>query len=225
LSLYSFVQYSDYSKVCRRHFLQCPSTLLSKNFEKLIQCDQRLYQLSQQPEITLDSALFEPRSSIFEDPVESKCAGFTNLKDEHEALPGYSGPVSPCAGSSISAKNENNDSIGMTAEYLSQTVGTGNLNPVMASSSFLSALAARCELRCLTALLISTLKYKCPLSVCEATMYMICFSSFVRCISKIEYMADVLACTFSNPLLSSNQNFKVFHMITRYICKYFNYSF
>ncbi|XP_066379124.1 uncharacterized protein [Miscanthus floridulus] len=109
----------------RRHFLQCPSTLLSKNFEKLIQCDQRLYQLSQQPEIALDSALFEPRCSIFEDPVESKCAGFTNLKDEHEALPGYSGSVSPCAGSSISAKNENNDSIGMPAEYLPQAVGTG----------------------------------------------------------------------------------------------------
>jgi hypothetical protein len=132
--------------------------LLSKNFEKLIQCDQRLYQLSQQPEIALDSALFEPRCSIFEDPVESKCAGFTNLKDEHEALPGYSGSVSPCAGSSISAKNEINDSMGMPAEYLPQTVGTGNLKPMMASSSFVSALAACCELRCLTALLISTLK-------------------------------------------------------------------
>ncbi|CAL5037221.1 unnamed protein product [Urochloa decumbens] len=108
----------------RRHFLQCPSTLLSKNFEKLIQCDQRLYQLSQQPEIVLDSPLFEPRCSIFEDPVESKCAGFTNLKDEHEALPGYSGSLSPCAGSSMSAKNEANDSIAMPAEYLPQTVGT-----------------------------------------------------------------------------------------------------
>jgi len=109
----------------RRHFLQCPSTLLSKNFEKLIQCDQRLFQLSHQPEIILDSPLFEPRCSIFEDPVESKCAGFTNLKDEREALPGYSGSLSPCAGSSVSAKNETNDSIGMPAEYLPQAVGTG----------------------------------------------------------------------------------------------------
>ncbi|KAF8732960.1 hypothetical protein HU200_015311 [Digitaria exilis] len=105
----------------RRHFLQCPSTLLSKNFEKLIQCDQRLYQLSQQPEIVLDSPLFEPRCSIFEDPVESKCAGFTNLKDEHEALPGYSGSLSP----SMSAKNETNDSIGMPPEYFPQTLSTG----------------------------------------------------------------------------------------------------
>jgi hypothetical protein len=102
--------------------------LLSKNFEKLIQCDQRLYQLSQQPEITLDPTLFEPRCTIFEDPVESKCAGFTNLKDEHRALPGYSDSVSPCAGSSISAKKENNDSIRMPAEYPPQTVGIGNLS-------------------------------------------------------------------------------------------------
>ena len=209
---YSFVQYSDCSKICRRHFLQCPSTLLSKNFEKLIQCDQRLYQLSQQPEIALETAVFEPRCSIFEDPVESKCAGFTNLKDEHEALPGYSGSVSPCAGSSISAKNENNDSIGMPAEYLPQAVGTGILKPML-SSSFLSTLAACCELCSLTALPISSLKYEYPLPVCEATMYMICFSSFGRRISKIEYMADVLACTFSNPLLLMNQNFMAFHII------------
>ncbi|KAL6606051.1 hypothetical protein ACP70R_041704 [Stipagrostis hirtigluma subsp. patula] len=107
------------------HFLQCTSSLLSKNFEKLIQCDQRLSQLSQQHDIILDSQVFEPRCSIFEDPVESKCAGFTNLKDEHEALPGYSGSVSPCAGSSMSAKNEGNDSIGMPAEFLPQTVSTG----------------------------------------------------------------------------------------------------
>ncbi|KAK3131807.1 hypothetical protein QOZ80_6AG0511720 [Eleusine coracana subsp. coracana] len=109
----------------RRHFLQCPSTLLSKNFEKLIQCDQRLSQLSLQPDIMLDSPVFEPRCSIFEDPVESKCASFTNLKDEHEAMPGYSGSVSPHAGSSMSAKNEANDSIGVPAEFLLPTVSPG----------------------------------------------------------------------------------------------------
>ncbi|GJN00717.1 hypothetical protein PR202_ga17915 [Eleusine coracana subsp. coracana] len=103
----------------------CPSTLLSKNFEKLIQCDQRLSQLSLQPDIMLDSPVFEPRCSIFEDPVESKCASFTNLKDEHEAMPGYSGSVSPHAGSSMSAKNEANDSIGVPAEFLLPTVSPG----------------------------------------------------------------------------------------------------
>jgi hypothetical protein len=58
--------------------------------------------------------------------VESKCASFTNLKDEHEALPGYSGSVSPCAGSSMSAKNDANDSIGMQAEFLPPTLTPGN---------------------------------------------------------------------------------------------------
>jgi hypothetical protein len=70
--------------------------------------------------------VFEPRCSIFEDPVESKCASFTNLKDEHEALPGYSGSVSPCAGSSMPAKNDANDSIGMQAEFLPPTLTPGN---------------------------------------------------------------------------------------------------
>ncbi|XP_024312724.1 uncharacterized protein LOC100821383 isoform X2 [Brachypodium distachyon] len=108
----------------RRHFLQCPSTLLGKNFEKLVQCDQRLNQLSQQAEIILDSPVFEPRSSIFEDPVESKC-DFANLKDEPEDLPGFSGSVSPCAGSSMSAKNDANDHFGKQPEFLAQTINPG----------------------------------------------------------------------------------------------------
>uniref|UniRef100_A0A0E0DY36 TRF2/HOY1 PH-like domain-containing protein n=1 Tax=Oryza meridionalis TaxID=40149 RepID=A0A0E0DY36_9ORYZ len=108
----------------RRHFLQCPSSLLSKNFEKLLQCDQRLNQLSQQPDIILDSPVFEPRCSIFEDPVESKCQGFTNLKDEHE-LSGFSGSLSPCSGSSMSAKIEVNDSIATQAGFLAQPGNPG----------------------------------------------------------------------------------------------------
>ncbi|CAI8611324.1 unnamed protein product [Vicia faba] len=39
----------------RKHFLQCEQGLLIKHFEKLIQCDEHLQSLSQQPEITLDS--------------------------------------------------------------------------------------------------------------------------------------------------------------------------
>ncbi|KAG8077131.1 hypothetical protein GUJ93_ZPchr0006g43272 [Zizania palustris] len=112
------------ASMSRRHFLQCPSTLLSKNFEKLLQCDQRLNQLSQQPDNILDSPVFEPRCSIFEDPVESKCHGFTNLKDENE-LSGFSGSVSPCDGSSMSSKIEVNDSIGKQAEFLAQPVNPG----------------------------------------------------------------------------------------------------
>uniref|UniRef100_A0ACD5ZKK3 Uncharacterized protein n=1 Tax=Avena sativa TaxID=4498 RepID=A0ACD5ZKK3_AVESA len=109
----------------RRHFLQCPSTLLGKNFEKLVQCDQRLNQLSQQPDIILDSPVFEPRCSIFEDPVELKCHDFANLKDEHGDLPGFSGSVSPCAGSSMSAKNEANDCFGKQPAFVAQTIHPG----------------------------------------------------------------------------------------------------
>ncbi|KAG8093770.1 hypothetical protein GUJ93_ZPchr0012g21769 [Zizania palustris] len=68
------------ASMSRRHFLQCPSSLLSKNFEKLLQCDQRLNQLSS---------------------------------------------VSPCAGSSMSAKIEVSDSIGKQAEFIAQPVNPG----------------------------------------------------------------------------------------------------
>ncbi|KAG6529859.1 hypothetical protein ZIOFF_012074 [Zingiber officinale] len=44
----------------RRHLLQCPQTSLSKNFEKLIDCDPHLKQLSQQPDIILESPYFDP---------------------------------------------------------------------------------------------------------------------------------------------------------------------
>ncbi|ONK78854.1 uncharacterized protein A4U43_C01F250 [Asparagus officinalis] len=69
------------ASIHRRHFLQCPPGLLSKHFEKLIQCDPRLNSLSQQPEIILESPYFESRGSAFEDHVESKCHGFDDLKD------------------------------------------------------------------------------------------------------------------------------------------------
>ncbi|KAG6491446.1 hypothetical protein ZIOFF_052797 [Zingiber officinale] len=44
----------------RRHLLQCPQTSLSKNFEKLINCDPHLKLLSQQPDIILESPYFDP---------------------------------------------------------------------------------------------------------------------------------------------------------------------
>ncbi|KAG8072726.1 hypothetical protein GUJ93_ZPchr0006g41454 [Zizania palustris] len=94
----------------RRHILQCPSILLSKNFEKIIQCDERLNQLSHQPDtILLDPLVFGPRSksSIFENPNESKsCQGLSDLEDEHEApLPKYIDLVSTCDVPLISKKD------------------------------------------------------------------------------------------------------------------------
>ncbi|CAN6239186.1 unnamed protein product [Urochloa humidicola] len=88
----------------RRHTLQCQSSLLSKNLEKLVQCDQRLYELSQQPDAILETPDFEPRHSIFENPNDSKdCVGFNGMKYEQEtSLPKFSDPASPRAFSSLS---------------------------------------------------------------------------------------------------------------------------
>ncbi|KAK3155509.1 hypothetical protein QOZ80_2BG0204110 [Eleusine coracana subsp. coracana] len=90
------------ASLSRRHTLQCPSTLLSKNIEKLTQCDQRLYELSQQPDTILKTPYFEPKRSIFENPNESKdYHDFNNLKYECEMpLLKFTDPVSPCAFSS-----------------------------------------------------------------------------------------------------------------------------
>ncbi|KAG0535254.1 hypothetical protein BDA96_04G350600 [Sorghum bicolor] len=92
------------ASVNRRHTLQCPSSLLSKNFEKLIQCDHRLHELSQQPDAILQTPHFEPKRSIFENPNESKdCFDLNGLKYEHEAtLPKFTDPVSTCVFSSLS---------------------------------------------------------------------------------------------------------------------------
>jgi hypothetical protein len=96
--------------------------LLSKNFEKLIQCDRRLYELNQQPDFILETPHFEPRRSIFENPNESKeCNGFNNLKYEHEvSLPSFTNPISPCAFPSLS--NE----VGQPESPV-QPINTGNL--------------------------------------------------------------------------------------------------
>ncbi|XP_022867962.1 uncharacterized protein LOC111387625, partial [Olea europaea var. sylvestris] len=69
-----------------KHFLQCSPGVLNKNYEKLIQCDRRLYILSQQLEIVMDSPYFEARASTFENPEESRGREF----DQVVAAQGYS---------------------------------------------------------------------------------------------------------------------------------------
>lgn len=58
--------------IFRQHFLQCSQGMLTKHFEKLIQCDMRLNFLSRQPEIILDSPHFDSWSSANEDPSNPK---------------------------------------------------------------------------------------------------------------------------------------------------------
>ncbi|KAG6527405.1 hypothetical protein ZIOFF_009504 [Zingiber officinale] len=51
---------NDQAYIHRRHLLQWTQTLLSKNFEKLIDCNLHLKQHSQQPDIILGSPYFNP---------------------------------------------------------------------------------------------------------------------------------------------------------------------
>lgn len=105
----------------RRHFLQCPPGLLSKHFEKLIQCDPRLNSLSGQPEIILESPFFESRCSVFEDHDESKSNGLDDLKDGFGSTrSGFQDPVLPLAASSTSTKTEVRVPTGRTTDSMSQ---------------------------------------------------------------------------------------------------------
>ncbi|XP_072969715.1 uncharacterized protein [Typha angustifolia] len=69
------------ASIHRRHFLQCPQDLLNKHFEKLLQCDPRLYSLSLHPNIILENPYFQPRCSVFEDHEGPKCHGFDNMRN------------------------------------------------------------------------------------------------------------------------------------------------
>lgn len=102
---------------CRQHFLQCPQGLLTKHFEKLIQCDMRLNFLSQQPEIVLDSPYFEQRSSVFEDTEESKDHSFDQVDSRRASVSGFQDVASPTATQSSSLKIEQKqDSAGLLSE-------------------------------------------------------------------------------------------------------------
>ncbi|PKI70200.1 hypothetical protein CRG98_009392, partial [Punica granatum] len=75
----------------------CPQGLLSKHFEKLIQCDMRLNFLSHQPDIILDSPFFEARPG-FNDPEDSKSHSFGKENDKASMSPSFF--ISPVAESS-----------------------------------------------------------------------------------------------------------------------------
>ncbi|GKV42111.1 hypothetical protein SLEP1_g49552 [Rubroshorea leprosula] len=104
----------------KQHFLQCPQGMLNRHFEKLIQCDMRLNFLSQQPEITLDSPCFESRTSIFEDPSESKGQDLGQVNTGKGTSSGFQNLASPAPAQSSSLEIENGDSTGVTSEPVSR---------------------------------------------------------------------------------------------------------
>ncbi|XP_065849325.1 uncharacterized protein [Euphorbia lathyris] len=120
----------------RQHFLQCPQGLLTKHFEKLIQCDMRLNFLSRQPEIILDSPYFEKRSSVFEDPDEIKGQDFNHGETgKGSSISGFQDLASPSAAHSSSLEIERGDHAGTTSENLSleapsPSSGNGNCETV-----------------------------------------------------------------------------------------------
>ncbi|XP_058754599.1 uncharacterized protein LOC131627756 [Vicia villosa] len=103
----------------RKHFLQCEQGLLIKHFEKLIQCDERLQSLSQQPDITtLDS----PHSDFAFDKYDnlkkydldqangkgSVTSRFQNTGSPHSSLsPSFTLDSNPFEGASSSSEGLN----------------------------------------------------------------------------------------------------------------------
>ncbi|KZV29602.1 hypothetical protein F511_00880 [Dorcoceras hygrometricum] len=56
----------------RQHYLQCSPGVLNKHYEKLIQCDVHLCNLSRQPEIIMDSPYFDSQVSVNSEEVKSE---------------------------------------------------------------------------------------------------------------------------------------------------------
>lgn len=108
------------ASIHRQHFLQCPQGLLSKHFEKLIQCDMRLNFLSRQPEIALESPYFEPRTSIFEGPEESRGQGTDHVDNGMGSSITVLQDVASPSTQSSSLKLEQQDSASMVLENRSR---------------------------------------------------------------------------------------------------------
>ncbi|MED6107324.1 hypothetical protein PIB30_012976 [Stylosanthes scabra] len=81
----------------RQHLLECPQGLLTKHFEKLIQCDTRLNFLSQQPDIVLDSPHFETRPSSVESADNPKDHDLHQVNRNGSAMSSFLDVGSPLA--------------------------------------------------------------------------------------------------------------------------------
>ncbi|KAG6523579.1 hypothetical protein ZIOFF_013440 [Zingiber officinale] len=115
-------------------------TLLSKNFEKLIDCDPQLKLLSQQPDIILESPYFNPQYSVLEDQSDSKSHINDFIKDDSRTtFSGFYEPGPPCATSSISNKTETRDSFGRTLDFDSQdTTSPSSVEELVSGNTSLS---------------------------------------------------------------------------------------
>jgi hypothetical protein len=103
--------------ICRKHFLQCEQGLLTKHFEKLIQCSLRLDLLSKQPEIILDSPYFDTQFTAFEKPDNLKDCDLHQVNGKGSATTRFQSTGSPHSSSlSPSFTIENSDPSAITLD-------------------------------------------------------------------------------------------------------------
>lgn len=94
--------------------MQCPEGLLTKHFEKLIQCDIRLNLLSQQPEVFLDSPHFDTQSAAFENPENLQGRDLHQVDGKGSASSCFQNMESPLSSLSPSFEIEHSDPPGIT---------------------------------------------------------------------------------------------------------------
>ncbi|XP_073219868.1 uncharacterized protein [Cicer arietinum] len=102
----------------RQHFLQCPQGMLTKHFEKLIQCDIRLKFLSQQPVIILDSPYFDPPSAALDKPDILKDCDLHQVNGKGSAMSRFQNTGSPHSSLSPSFTIEHSDPSGITLDSM-----------------------------------------------------------------------------------------------------------
>ncbi|XP_028793973.1 uncharacterized protein LOC114749619 [Neltuma alba] len=138
----------------RQHFLQCSPGMLTKHFEKLIQCDMRLNFLSRQPEIILDSPHFDSWPSALEDPCNPKdldqgsatsCfqhrgspyASQSSFKIEHDDCPGLTLAHQPQEAPSSSSGSGSSETDNKGKRNLDPMIFPG-LHPSMSMNDFMN---------------------------------------------------------------------------------------
>ncbi|XP_022860988.1 uncharacterized protein LOC111381443 isoform X2 [Olea europaea var. sylvestris] len=96
------------ASINRQHFLLCPPALLNKHYEKLIQCDVRLNNLSRQTKTVMESPYFDSQLPVLKDLEQSKNHEFNQLAAaKGSSSSGFQDVVSADALQSCSVSTEN----------------------------------------------------------------------------------------------------------------------
>ncbi|XP_050920883.1 uncharacterized protein LOC127138465 isoform X2 [Lathyrus oleraceus] len=132
----------------RKHFLQCEQGLLIKHFEKLIQCDERLQYLSQQPEIKLDlphsDFAFDNHDNLKKSDLDqvngkgSVTSRFQNMGSPNSSLsPSFTLDSIPCEAASSSSEVINSSEADSKGPKNWDQIKLPGLRPSMSVSDFI----------------------------------------------------------------------------------------